>query len=936
MNQSHRKQDKLFILLTLSGILTFWVSTTKNSLLLAQITPDNTLNSEKSVVTPGTMNDLPADIIEGGAERGNNLFHSFSEFNVNQGQQVYFNDRGFSHIFSRVTGNNLSNILGTLGVLGNADLFLLNPNGIIFGQDASLDVNGSFLATSADSLIFDNNFAFSASNPQAPPLLTVNVPLGLQYGVEPGMITNRSQAGSNFFGLPAGLEVKQNQTLALVGGNLELEAGNLTAQAGRIELGSVGDNSFVRLASTNPGWQLAYGEVQEFDDILLSQGAIVLNISNEQAGEIQIQGRNITLKDGTQIVSANIGTEAGGKIKVSAAEEILLSGRSNDNIDSTSLLTFTAASGAAGDINVTTSKLTIENGAEILSFDSFSPTELSPDEAGTGNITINASESVTVKGVSSNQQSSQLATQSSVGNGGIVQINTERLKILDGGQVGTVTFGRGQGGTIEVNATTAIEVKGIGGILEGIPIRSALLSRSQPSSPSENSVATGKAGDISIKTRNLLVQNGAEISTATLSAGKSGNLFVEASESVSILGNSNNEEARSRLVATTAGRGEAGSIEIETGKLILQDGGAILATTFSEGKGGSIDINATESIEISGTSTNDKFNSTINAGTLIDDDTDEMSTGDAGNISITTESLSIRSGANIAATTFGEGKGGELTVKAKSIELIGTGEELIQGNISTIPSAIFARTRGSGNADTVTINAENLTVRDGASVAVSSTSEASGNAGDLNIFTKDLLVANQGEINVSAEGTGEAGSLNIDAQDVTLDKGSLTAETRRGDQGNITLSNADSLLLRNNSQITTNALESATGGDITITSDVIALLDNSKITATAVRGRGGNIQITTQGLFQDPDSEITATSELGIDGTITINDPDVDPTSGLVKLPDVPIDTEAILAQNLCKFEDEKIAKGSSFIITGRGGLTPTSAEPLGNLDRVV
>lgn len=91
------------------------------------------------------------DLIEGGARRDSNLFHSFSEFNINNGQRVFFaNPAGVDRILSRVTGNTQSNILGTLGVLGNADLFLLNPNGIVFGPNARLDVWGSFLATTAD------------------------------------------------------------------------------------------------------------------------------------------------------------------------------------------------------------------------------------------------------------------------------------------------------------------------------------------------------------------------------------------------------------------------------------------------------------------------------------------------------------------------------------------------------------------------------------------------------------------------------------------------------------------------------------------------------------------------------------------------------------------------------------------------------------------
>ncbi|HEY9607212.1 MAG TPA: DVUA0089 family protein [Allocoleopsis sp.] len=157
---------------------------------LAQITPDGSLGAETSVVTPNvSIGGLPADRIDGGATRGANLFHSFLEFNVGNGQRVYFaNPTGIENILSRVTGNNLSNIFGTLGVNGGANLFLLNPNGIIFGPNAKLDIGGSFVASTADSVVFDNGFAFSATNPQAPPLLTISVPIGLQFGSKAGAI----------------------------------------------------------------------------------------------------------------------------------------------------------------------------------------------------------------------------------------------------------------------------------------------------------------------------------------------------------------------------------------------------------------------------------------------------------------------------------------------------------------------------------------------------------------------------------------------------------------------------------------------------------------------------------------------------------------------------------------------------------------------------
>ena len=179
---------------------------------VAQITPDETLGAERSRVTRNVgVRGQDADRIDGGAGRGANLFHSFSEFNVNEGQRVYFaNPTGVENILSRVTGRDVSDIMGTLGVDGGANLFLLNPNGIIFGPNARLDVSGSFTASTANSLIFPDGGQFSATNPQDSSLLSVTVPLGVQYGPSPtGAVTN---AG-----------------LLSVGQNLTLSSGSVTS-----------------------------------------------------------------------------------------------------------------------------------------------------------------------------------------------------------------------------------------------------------------------------------------------------------------------------------------------------------------------------------------------------------------------------------------------------------------------------------------------------------------------------------------------------------------------------------------------------------------------------------------------------------------------------------------------------------------------------------
>ncbi len=145
----------------------------------AQIVPDYSLGAESPTVIPNQIvKGVPSDLVSGGATRGVNLFHSFQNFNVGANQGVYFvAPPGVNNILTRVTGNSPSNIYGVLGVLGTANLFLLNSKGIFFGSNSQLDLNASFLATTATSIDFPNGYQFSTKNTQSPPLLTINNPI---------------------------------------------------------------------------------------------------------------------------------------------------------------------------------------------------------------------------------------------------------------------------------------------------------------------------------------------------------------------------------------------------------------------------------------------------------------------------------------------------------------------------------------------------------------------------------------------------------------------------------------------------------------------------------------------------------------------------------------------------------------------------------------
>ncbi|MBG1269841.1 filamentous hemagglutinin N-terminal domain-containing protein [Nostoc sp. WHI] len=188
LNPNNTQNCKLFNPRSLASWLVMGGAIASCDSALAQIVRDRTLGSESSVVTPETPGS-PVDVISGGATRGKNLFHSFEQFSVPTGATAFFkNATEIQNIISRVTGSSISNIDGLIKTNDAANLFLLNPNGIIFGRNARLDIRGSFLASTASSFKFADGLEFSAKAPENIPLLTINVPIGLQFGGNPGSI----------------------------------------------------------------------------------------------------------------------------------------------------------------------------------------------------------------------------------------------------------------------------------------------------------------------------------------------------------------------------------------------------------------------------------------------------------------------------------------------------------------------------------------------------------------------------------------------------------------------------------------------------------------------------------------------------------------------------------------------------------------------------
>ncbi|QDL07004.1 hypothetical protein DP113_02880 [Brasilonema octagenarum UFV-E1] len=954
--------------------------TSINTVTAQQVTSDGTA-STTVIVTPDGKNFN----INDGTTRGTNLFHSFKEFSVPNGGSATFNNAAnIQNIISRVTGGSVSNIDGLIRTLNPANLFLLNPAGIIFGPNASLNIGGSFLGTTANSFLFDNGLEFSATNPQAPPLLTINVPIGLGFRDNPQNITTKSTTTE----YPI-LQVNPGNSLALVGGNVNLDGSFLRALGGRVELGGLSAAGTVGL---NGDGSLSFPVGVQRADVSLTNEAF-LDVRAGGGGSIAVNARNLDISGGSGLYAGIrqgfglVGSQA-GNVDIDATGSVKLSGSSIYNF-----VPF-GGTGNSGNINIKAESVSLSDGFVQAS---------NAGQGNAGNIRVEAKDTVSLANRSlilSNIGNSQ--RQPAKGKVGNIQIEGRTVSLTERSQLqaGLYSNAEGDPGIVSIKATDSVSFTGTNTGITGIftdvePGSIGDGSKIQISTGSTGSVSLtdgalltasnggrGNGGDITIDTGSFSNKNGSVVSTSTYGQdnGKAGNLFIKANDLVEVLGTGQPGET-SFLDASvqTGGIGKGGDLTIETKKLVVRNA-QVGAVNSGKGEGGNLTVRASDSVELSGkvfSINSNNPNEPIRNPAGLFSQINLQGEGKGGNLTIETNRLSVSDGAKVQVATFGKGDAGNLLIRASDIDVYET------ANANFFPGGIFAgvqvdedqtRTPPKGFGGSVTIETDRLRVRDGARVSTSTegdgnagtlvirakesvevsgkllnpngrfyndtsesqisaaaTSTSTGSGGSVSIETPKLIVRDGGTVTVRSDNTKPAGNLEINANSINLDnQGSITATTKSGNGGDITLGVGDLLLLRRNSNISTSAGTigaGGNGGNITINSPLIVAFpsENSDITANAFSGSGGNITIITQGVFgiqprsqSTPESDITAFSQQNpsLNGTINIITPDIDPTRGLFELSETVIDPAQRVAQNPCVK-----GFGSSFTITGRGGL---------------
>lgn len=902
------------------------------------ITADGTLST-----SVGNVGD--AYTVSGGTVKGTNLFHSFGQFNVPTFGSATFDGPGtIQNVISRVTGGSLSSIDGlisTRGAMPAANFYLINPGGVVFGANASLDVGGSFRVSTADYIRLDDGVIFSAVPGAGDALLSSAPPQAFGFlASTPAPITVDG----------AILVVDPSQTLSLVGGDVSIvNGGVLFAPGGLVQVVSAASPGIVDLNAPDLSSFSQLGTVtvsgQDFTTVISAGGTDAA----VPAGTVMIRGGNLVIEGANAIVVSDTGdfpaTSTGIDIRVKDSMVVR---------DGAIVQTVSFGAGDAGGISIAAGSLMVSNGgviesvvtnatgksgaidiavgnAQILSAGVI---RTNGGVSDAGNLTLTAAGAVTVSGTGSEISSgagSASADPFAPFLAGNISVVAADVVLQDGARIRSGGFNENAGQLLNVSGTNAVSISGLAGISSQAFTQSAGAVQVAASQLvmdtgyiNTSTLGTGNAGQVLVNVNTASLVNGAQIASSSqlVATGNGGTVTVNAPGSITIsgvgpaggvgdvtfsgstssgffsttqgVGNAGQIVVATAILTvtnggkisvTTQGSGSAGSILANVGNLVVSGGGRIDSSTLGAGAGGAVTVNATGGVSIVGA-----------GGGMF---STASSSGAAGAITVAAPTLMLGDGGRISVTTEAGGNAGTVLANVGSFDISGgaridsstagggaggaiainaTGGVSIGGT----GTGLFSTASSTGNAGQVTVSAPALAVSDGGKISVVST--GAGDAGSVVATGTNVLVTTGGQIDSSSSGAGDGGAIDIGALRVEIaDGGSVRADsTGAGLTGNITIAAADRIIMSEGS-ISTRAV-SSDGGNITLTAPNVIRLQNSQISTSVESGvgGGGNVFIDPQFVLMDG-SSITANAFGGPGGNITIvaNNFVTDPTSFL-------------------------------------------------------
>ena len=721
-------------------------------------------------------------------------------------------------------------------------------------------------------MLFEGNTEFSAVNPQSPPLLEVNIPIGARFRDNPGDIINRSNL--------ANTEAREIRALTPEGERKLLDSANIVNTPEfneRIENGEDTIDIFLDLGILSPE------DIEIVSlDLIIRRG---LEVNEDQ---------NVTLLGGNVLIENSAVTARGGRVTIaglSQAGEVVI-----NNDDSISLPQNIAKS----DVNLTFSDreslisdpLTAINGVRI--------NVQSAD--GSGTVDLNG-RNLTLDGAIIGFDTTNSLPDTAIGDinltGNSILINDSVINMRlsqNESQLGSLSF---IGNSLSIDNSRILQFNTLGGagIIGSINLTADSIAMNQSMIESQIRERDITVGDINF-TADSITMNLSTIESQIIGEqSEAADINFEAS---SIQLNNNSVIRSDALLALLSTNNDlvlnnvtSGDINLIANDLALDNSSLIISSNFLES-------NDTGLIENVISFDNVNF----------------------GNINLIADLIEVNNQSDIITQTQLDTE-----LPASEINIEATNKVIVEG----IDSSISSQTGGSGNSGSIKIDTPKLLIANNAQISANNFIIETYEINEDGLLVRNILEQ-------PLEGSGNAGKIQITTTEINLrDRGGIVALSSAGEGGNIELQVDELLTLENNSAISATAGEQGTpgsGGNININSDLIIAFPNSNsdITTNAFEGNGGNININAEGIFgletrfSNPPNftnDIDASSEAtGLDGTVDINNPAVDPTTGLINLPASVGDASDQISQNPCQQ-----GVGSQFIVSGKGGLPPNVNE---------
>jgi filamentous hemagglutinin family protein len=872
------------------------------------ITIDGRLSPAQTLVGPNYS--IGANL---GKQVGSNLFQSFGIFGLATGEAATFTGNAgspaISNVIGRVTGGNPSSINGAIrtdpATLQGANLYLINPSGIVFGPKATVNVSGSLHASTADYLKMSDGAKFQATNPGGS---TLSAAPPAAFGFMTATPAQISVNGSTLGPVPG--------TLGLVGGPVSIAGATLSAPAGTIHVASVASTGEVPVAPLNT----AALTVTSFGPVAVTGGS-TLNVSDPvnlgSGGSVFIRSGALTI-DASEINADNYGSGQGGTLFLRGDAQLALSDsayvhsfarasgsgavvivRSANggtlSVDNSMVAVGSNGAGNSGKLVVSGDRISLTNGAQL--------TSIAQSTGNGGRIAIRANNLVIDGGAAVASATAGARLTGANGNpvqagaGGAITVTAQNLTIQNGANVVAQSRGDGRGGAILVAIVNALAIDES--------------SASSPAGIVTLASGPGNAGAVAVTAGSLSILSNGEVTSTTMGLGNAGSVLVDVAGSLMIDGRLA-PEAFTGITSLSTLLGDAGAVTVDAGTATILNNGVIASGSLGAGNGGPISVNVTGALSIDGRL--GLPSSIFSSGTAIIGAriggtgiiSGSQGSGNGGSITISAGTLSVANDGEIGSGSIGDGNGGSVFVNVAgavvidgayaptlpgvptftgvSTGAVGSGNggvlTLHAGTLTMVNNGMITSgsVGGGGQGGSVTVDVADTLLIDGASapntqqltgITSASYPRSSGNAGTVTVMAGRLSILSGGEITSATLGSGNGGNVSVGvAGQLTIDATSANTNFLTG--------------------ISAQAVPGSTGhaGAVGVAAGGISAVNGGAISsATAGPGNGGVVQVSTQGPLSlaGPGSGIfaSATSTAsGSAGSVTVSAPLITVMSG--------------------------------------------------------